>query len=328
MGWQLLLSDIHANQAALQAVLEDVVRLKDRYPVEGIWFCGDLVGYGPDVVPVLQRVQAWLAQPYFRWVLGNHDHEVAALLPHKTFPETPWTRGIHQRAWHSWRENVRALQQNPQAREKFASFVRAGTGTRPHIEVQGDWLLVMTHGSLYFEEGPTSSGGGLFNALTSYIFPWEDDHRKATAFLHPLLRSGVWRGAEDRPLLVLYGHTHIPSLQIVEKQGGQWIFHEKLTQYAQVIRIPPAPGVLINPGSVGQPRDGDRRAAYALLNLKEGLVMFRRVEYPVDELVEKMVPWGAAGAELARFLLEAPLPQKGKIPSFYQDLLQKRPRSP
>jgi diadenosine tetraphosphatase ApaH/serine/threonine PP2A family protein phosphatase len=47
--------------------------------------------------------------------------------------------------------------------------------------------------------------------------------------------------------------------------------------------------VLINPGSVGQPRDGDRRAAYAVYDTGgKGKIEFYRVEYPVDETIDKL----------------------------------------
>jgi predicted phosphodiesterase len=65
-----ILSDIHANLEALEAVLNDVA----KFPVEAIYCLGDLVGYGPDPIPCLQAAMEWDLV-----LLGNHD--VAALNP-------------------------------------------------------------------------------------------------------------------------------------------------------------------------------------------------------------------------------------------------------
>ena len=90
--------------------------------------------------------------------------------------------------------------------------------------------------------------------LNEYIFPQE-----AYAWAGRLLEMA---GAD----LLLLGHTHVPYL--VEVEGG----------------------CLANPGSVGQPRDGDPRASYMLIDLEGGEVSIshRRVEYDIDEVAERM----------------------------------------
>ncbi len=72
--------------------------------------------------------------------------------------------------------------------------------------------------------------------------------------------------------LVLVGHSHV-ALRVTETDGG-------LAPAGTVVELGAAP-TLLNPGSVGQPRDGDPRAAYLDLDLDAGRAEFRRVEYDV-----------------------------------------------
>lgn len=84
--------------------------------------------------------------------------------------------------------------------------------------------------------------------------------------------------AADQPL-VLVGHSHVAlqfSFDGDALNGG-------LAPAGTTVPLPPAPPhALLNPGSVGQPRDGDPRAAYLLLDLDAGQASFRRVEYPIE----------------------------------------------
>ena len=73
------------------------------------------------------------------------------------------------------------------------------------------------------------------------------------------------------------GHTHVPSLFRARSQGPQL----GRIQYDAPYPLPPR--AFLNPGSVGQPRDGDPRAAYAVLDLAAGTVTFHRSTYRVEE---------------------------------------------
>ena len=93
--------------------------------------------------------------------------------------------------------------------------------------------------------------GSPLDPLWDYVFPW--DRKK-------MERIFETRG-ED---LVVLGHTHIPLL---EERDGR---------------------ILLNPGSVGQPRDGNWRASYAVVDTDEWRVEIVREEYPVERVVERM----------------------------------------
>ncbi len=72
----------------------------------------------------------------------------------------------------------------------------------------------------------------------------------------------------DNPDILVLGHTHVPFVKKFER------------------------GVIINPGSVGQPRDGDPRASYALVDLRRRMFRIIRVEYPIDEVAERILQEG------------------------------------
>lgn len=82
---------------------------------------------------------------------------------------------------------------------------------------------------------------------------------------------------EAWPTLALCGHTHVPLL-------GWW---NGVTVHEDNMRAPAhwprdARSVLVNPGSVGQPRDGDPRAAFAVIDFEARRVESHRVEYDID----------------------------------------------
>jgi predicted phosphodiesterase len=96
--------------------------------------------------------------------------------------------------------------------------------------------------------------------------------------------------------LSFFGHTHI--------QGGFFRQHRRLGTIEAVqpdereyaIQLEPDLLYMINPGSVGQPRDGDPRAAYALYDAEARLVTLRRVEYPIATTYRKLKSAGLPDA--------------------------------
>jgi len=77
------------------------------------------------------------------------------------------------------------------------------------------------------------------------------------------------------------GHTHIQTGWSWQRGGLQRLPRPSLTEEQRTLDIDPGYLYLINPGSVGQPRDGDARAAYALWDPEDRLLSFRRVRYNV-----------------------------------------------
>jgi predicted phosphodiesterase len=218
-----VLSDIHSNLPALEAVADD---LPD---VDEVWVLGDTVGYGPqpnEVVTTLQELGA-------RSVLGNHDGAAIGLVDARYFnPDAraaiEWTAG--------------ALDEN--ARTYMASLP----------EVRRDGALTGVHGS------PR-------DPIWEYITGPDVAAVNLAAF-------------DTR--LCLFGHTHQP----VAFRAAHGSVETTLGLPGTTVTLDADGRFLLNPGSVGQPRDGLRDAAYAVLDVNGdgggAGIEFRRVAYDID----------------------------------------------
>ncbi|MBN1588119.1 MAG: metallophosphoesterase family protein [Pirellulales bacterium] len=126
-------------------------------------------------------------------------------------------------------------------------------GELPRNYQDGDFLFV--HGSAR-------------NPLNEYVFPEDTYNRRKMEKIFTLVRRYVFQG-----------HTHVPGVFTEDFRffSPDEIGHEyRLT----------GDKAMINVGSVGQPRDGDSRACYVIVD--DDLVQFRRVEYPFDETIQKI----------------------------------------
>jgi len=228
-----VLSDIHSNLPALEAVLEAV----ETAAVDRIWFLGDLVGYGadPDACTALVRERCEVS------LVGNHDLAVLDALDVSSFSATAkaaveWTR-----------EN---------ASEPTLEFLR---GLAPALEHEGFGL---------FHASPR-------DPVWEYVLSIE----QAEACLD---------AQSER--IGMIGHSHV-ALFFTRPEGGPRRAYAHGAQAGDGALLDIDDGAwLINPGSVGQPRDGDPRAAWLELDLAEWTARFHRVRYDVV---------GAAAAILA-----------------------------
>jgi predicted phosphodiesterase len=223
----LILSDIHANVHALDAVLADAAR--EGYGQALI--LGDLVGYGGDPSAAIAKT---LALPTTAIVRGNHDKVVAHLAPASDFSRDA-------RAAAEWTSAQLS-------RSEIASLQALLTGPRT---VSPD--LAICHGAPFDED--------------YYIFSAGDARR-------------AMRHTPER--LILFGHTHVPAAYsttdvLASPPDG-----------AAEFRLPARGQLLVNVGSVGQPRDGDPRAAYGLLDMDTEVLHLRRVTYDVAGAQERI----------------------------------------
>lgn len=93
------------------------------------------------------------------------------------------------------------------------------------------------------------------------------------------------QSTEDR--LVFFGHTHIPSQFAYREQDGQ-IEVAVLEGDRVIIDLVEGTRYMLNPGSVGQPRDRDPRAAYMIFDSEQQRVTLRRLEYDVERAQERI----------------------------------------
>lgn len=238
-----IVSDIHGNLEALQAVLADIQSQR----CERIICLGDIVGYGPnpcECLDIISKVDAC--------VLGNHDY--GALIDPEGFSAAAeqaifWTR--------------RQLE-NPSTEE--ASKKRLEFLARlPRTISEGNVLYV--HGSVR-------------NPLNEYVFPEDVFNRRKMEKLFSMMQGYTFQG-----------HTHAPGIFTINMQFQR----PEDFDYRAVL---PAEKAMINVGSVGQPRDGDWRSCYLILDGDR--IEFRRIEYDIHSTVEKIF----AIPELDNFLGE------------------------
>ncbi|HZK16723.1 MAG TPA: metallophosphoesterase family protein, partial [Anaerolineaceae bacterium] len=85
----------------------------------------------------------------------------------------------------------------------------------------------------------------------------------------------------------LVGHTHIPSLFILDENGGIRILLPDKGD-----RWKPEGRFILNPGSVGQPRNYDPRAAFVIWDEEEGTFLFQRVSYDIEAVTDRILQLG------------------------------------
>lgn len=101
-------------------------------------------------------------------------------------------------------------------------------------------------------------------------------------------------GQFEKPL-AFFGHTHLQGGFISKRGRASGIAAVRKTETEAVIEIEPDYVYMVNPGSVGQPRDGDWRAAYAIFDSEKKVVLLRRVEYPVEKTSDEIKKAGLPG---------------------------------
>ncbi len=231
----LILSDIHANQTALEAVLAAAGGRWDRAAC-----LGDLVGYGPDPNEVITRIRELSVTT----IRGNHDKASCGEDDASSF--NPIARAAV--AW--TREQLRP--------ENLAFLRHLPLGP---LEVDG---VVLIHGALRDED--------------EYVF----------------VPAQALEGLLESPSPVtFFGHTHVQggfslranSVEVIRLQTGAG------TGFA-TLPLETEARYLLNPGSIGQPRDGDPRAAFAIADLDRRVVEFWRVPYDVEGVQQRMMRAG------------------------------------
>jgi predicted phosphodiesterase len=216
-----IVSDIHGNRHAFEAVLDEI----EASDCEEMWCLGDLVGYGaePDACVELARRHAAIC------LAGNHDLGVRGDLPLEDFSRgaalaARWTQETISDAtrWYlaglgpiNLDEKVGMYHASP--RDPVWEYVLSVLQAELCLDVQTHRICLIGHSHV---------------ALSFSRLPGE-------------AATGQTRSADEE----------------LELQAGEW---------------------LINPGSVGQPRDGDPRAAWLELDLAGWNVVYRRVEYDID----------------------------------------------
>ncbi|MGD0752616.1 MAG: metallophosphoesterase family protein [Anaerolineales bacterium] len=227
----LVISDVHANLTALEAVLADAGKVHE------VWCLGDIAGYGPDPNECIERIQAL---PKLTCMMGNHDYGVNGSMALETFnldakKALLWQRDI---LTESSKNFLQTLSQEPRT--------------------SGNVTLV--HGS---PRDPI----------------WEYVMNTMVARINLAYFETLW---------CLVGHSHFQAV---------FQYHSEIDEVT--IEVPKASEryemrerAILNPGSVGQPRDRDPRAAYAFFYPKEKAWEPRRVAYDIPAVQKRILDAG------------------------------------
>ena len=217
-----IVSDIHANLAAFEAVL---AHAGAPARVDALWCAGDTVGYGPQP----NECVALLRSHEQRTVAGNHDLAAVGKMGTEEFNEAAaqaarWTAG------------------------ELAEGARAFLAGLPLVVREEPFTLV--HGSLRWPE-------------------WEYLLSSEQAQAHLELQETPYG---------IVGHSHLPFVCEEQSAGPP-----ALRPAQDGERVVLGDGrLIVNPGSVGQPRDGDPRAGYALYDSEARTLTYHRVPYDIE----------------------------------------------
>jgi diadenosine tetraphosphatase ApaH/serine/threonine PP2A family protein phosphatase len=231
MSWILVISDIHANLTALEAVLADAGKVRET------WCLGDVVGYGPDPNECIERVRGLTR---LTCLMGNHDFAAVREESLEVF-NTDARRAL--------------LWQRDALTEESKAFLR---GLSTEAVVRGK--VTLAHGS---PRDPI----------------WEYIMNTLVARINMTFFETPW---------CFVGHSHFQS--VFQHDPRQ----DELSIIVPQLRVPfkLKERAILNPGSVGQPRDRDPRAAYALFNHDLLVWESRRVEYDIVAVQKRILEAG------------------------------------
>jgi predicted phosphodiesterase len=226
----LVISDIHANLTALEAVLGEAGEC------EAVWCLGDLVGYGPDPNECIERVRNL---PNLQCVVGNHDAAALRQIDAETF--------------------------NPEAR-----------------------LAIM-----WTQKALTEESKAFLNGLPEKI------QAADVTITHGSPRHPVWEYLLDARTATLnfdyfdtslcfVGHTHLPVIYALQDEHSLALL--SIPEPNQALTLPGR--AIVNPGSVGQPRDRDPRASFAVYDTESNIWDYRRAAYDIPAVQERMLKAG------------------------------------
>ena len=233
----LILSDIHGNIDALDAVLARTP--PDTY--DRLLVLGDMVGYGANPNEVVERIFELEPDVVIR---GNHDKVSTGVIEPDRFRRV---------AAEAARWTHKTL--TPKNRERVATLPAGPKTVNREVEV--------CHGAPFDED--------------AYI---SDEDDAARAF------------EASRRHICFFGHTHVPVAYVQRESEVAATHPLPGGPDTTVINVDKKWRYLVNPGSVGQPRDTDSRASYAVYDSRRPSIEIRRVPYRIDLAQQRITEVG------------------------------------
>jgi diadenosine tetraphosphatase ApaH/serine/threonine PP2A family protein phosphatase len=228
-----IISDIHSNLEAFQAVLQDV---EARGGAEHIWCLGDIVGYGPDPNECVNLLRQY---PH-SCIAGNHDWGTLGQVDLSYFNDD---------ASAACRWTGRVLGPDE------ADYLRGLPLT------VSEWGFTLAHGS------PR-------DPIWEYLLSSDE---------------ADWSFYFFETSYCLVGHSHVPLVFESPSGGGQTIAYRPSPDVPLVLE---QNRLIVNPGSVGQPRDADPQASYAVFDTDSNTIRHHRIPYDIAATQRKMSDHG------------------------------------
>ena len=239
----LVVSDVHANLSALEAVLRDA---RTGGALDAVWSLGDCVGYGPQPGDCLSR----LSDAGTAFVAGNHERAATGAISVDDFNPDARTAAL----WTG---------------DRLAEEEKATLDAMPETRIEAEHFSLV-HGTLRLP---------IWEYLTS-------------------AEVGAAHLALQETPFGFCGHTHVPAIASLDADAQLGCDFRRLVE-GQSVSLDTGTKVVINSGSVGQPRDGDPRASYAIYESQTQSVTLRRAEYDIVSTQKLMEE-----ADLPRWLIE------------------------
>lgn len=271
-----IVSDIHGNLEAFQTVLADI----EHRQVDEIVCLGDILGYGPNPLECVDLVAERCA-----WsLMGNHDYAVL-------YEPTNFNAVAKQAAHWARKRLDEAAEEDPEFGKQRLDFL-----SRIRVRVRYRDAYICVHGSVR-------------KPINEYVFETDatDDPRKMKEIFERI-EPDVEVGGRMVKARCLVGHTHVPGVfQWNDVDGADFTRASHLGGSQGEDEAPvagagsdallvgsftfaPDEKYIVNPGSVGQPRDLNEKASYAILDTSspDHHVDFFRVPYDIDAVAEKI----------------------------------------
>jgi len=223
----LVISDLHANLTALEAVLADAGA------VDATWCLGDVVGYGPDPNEVVELLRTI---PNLSCILGNHDVAVLGQMDSAVF--------------------------NTEAR-------RSMVWQKKNITPANLFMLENLPQDAQVRENATLAHGSPRDPVWEYILNTLVARLNFEAFATPFC---------------FVGHSHIQCMFYMDMNKD--LVSLMVPRPREVVQL--TPRAIINPGSVGQPRDRDPRSAYGYFDPQAFTWEPRRVAYDIESVQKRI----------------------------------------
>jgi len=350
-----IISDIHANSDALKKVLDHA----NKREVTHYYFLGDLIDYGPDPVGVINAIAELKGTGNLLMVYGNHYgyyHQIEKIKMEKMYSHDKiMVLGKQYTFAELWKEvaaswNERQDRDFDLTMQKLHILTNIFMRERSYLVNNGhaidsiirnllsidtetrkfalEWYLedgkrqAINYGPLTYDYGVTHAihillHGAFLNASGQYVYPWHDGFWLRPNFIDPLKAI---KSSQYHRSCVMFGHSHIPFYLPLDDADNVEHIDPAFIRYA----VPLPLGswtTIINPGSVGQPRDLDPRTAYAILDVDANTITYYRLKYDLRRNVRRMRRYGYPD-KLIQQLQNADFPEE--MPDNFREVLHMR----